>query len=289
MRTIAHIIHPVVVDPASDLMVAQPVTFATMKTAQSFAQGQVDVRLFYTKYSDEELVLPEGFQKTNDLTRSVLAVGTFQKPRKLALLVDILDRLAAATDAEYLIYTNVDIALQPHFYQVVAQLIAQGYDAFIINRRTIPATLQQVAEIPLMYAQVGEAHPGHDCFVFKRSAYQQYRLGNICIGTSRIGAALALNLVYNATQFQEFTDLHLTFHIGDDRVWQAASLQDYLQHNDGEYRQLLAHYGTTFPNVQHPFIEKLVKRFARPSLQQRISRELTRIGKGIVRVKQKLK
>jgi len=38
MISLAHIIHPVITDNSSDLKVAQPVTFATMKAASEFAR-----------------------------------------------------------------------------------------------------------------------------------------------------------------------------------------------------------------------------------------------------------
>ncbi|MBX3010666.1 MAG: hypothetical protein KF832_04130 [Caldilineaceae bacterium] len=276
LRSIAHIIHPGLVEPTSDLTIAQPITFATMQTAQRIAYHQVDVQLFYTQYADEAITPLAGFQRTPDLTRSVLTIGRFQQKRKLALLSDILDRLYAATEAEYLIYTNVDIALQPHFYLAVDQLLAQGYDALIINRRTISATFQQVAEIPLMYAQVGEPHPGHDCFIFKRAVYTRYQLGDICIGASRVGAALALNLVYHAEHFQEFTDLHLTFHLGNKQAWRLASVQDYRHHNDAQYHRILAYYQARFPHVQHPFLDRLQARFAKPPRWRAMCSQLRR-------------
>ena len=39
MNSIAHIIHPVMVKPPSDLIIAQPVTFETMRIAREFAEG----------------------------------------------------------------------------------------------------------------------------------------------------------------------------------------------------------------------------------------------------------
>jgi hypothetical protein len=170
-------------------------------------------------------------QLTPDLDRSVLEAGSFRRARKLPFIGDILDRLYNATDADYLIYTNVDIALMPHFYLAVDRLIDCGYDAFTITRRTIPSTHRTEEQIPLMYAQVGEPHPGHDCFVFRRDVYPDYYLGEACIGASEVGKLLNLNLICHATKFGEFKDLHLTFHLGDDRIWQSPDLCDYSEHN----------------------------------------------------------
>lgn len=279
MRKIAHIIHPIVTDTSSDLCVAQPITFETMRAAREFAAGQVQVVHLYTKYADETPTIPEGFQKTPDLERSVWDVATFQHKRKLALIKDILDRLYEATDAEYLIYTNVDIGLMPHFYTAVDRLIDQGYDALIINRRTISKVFWQLEDISLMAAQIGEQHRGHDCFIFRRDAYASYHLGDTCIGTSRVGAALAVNLIYNATRFEEFRDLHLTFHLGNDKAWKSDRFADYYLHNENELKKVLRHYDVLQSPRDHRIIGWLTWRYGkRPSILKRIVSKLRRLG-----------
>jgi hypothetical protein len=251
--TLAHIIHPGVVDPASDLVIAQPITFESMRIARDFAAGRVDVNLYAIQHHDEErLALPGCFVRTPDLTRSVGDIKAFAVRRKLALLKDILDALYAADPADYLIYTNVDIALLPHFYWMVSQIIAQGYDAFAINRRTIPGKYKSVDEIPLMYAELGEPHPGWDCFVFRRDLYPAFDLGTACIGISWIGRVIITNMAALARKFRVFEDLHLTFHIGDSRVWQSSRFQDYQEHNRNESKRVLVN----FDRIYGPFDRK---------------------------------
>jgi len=242
---IAHIIHPVIVAPTSDLVIAQPITFETMHTAQEFTgnRADVNVQLYAVQYFDEERIpLPGSFTRTHDLTRSVSDVGAFHINRKLALIKDILDILYESCDADYLIYTNVDIALQPYFYQVTADIIRQGHDAFIINRRTIPGHYRSIREIPLMFAEIGEKHPGWDCFIFKRDVYPQFMLGNACIGTDWIGRIILSNMAPLATRFKVFTDMQMTFHIGDDRVWKTDEFSDYAEHNKEECRKTLEEF-----------------------------------------------
>lgn len=234
MTTIAHIVNPVVVDETSDLFIAQPITFETMAIAQRFARNAVDVDLFTAQYAEDRPLVPDSFEATPDLTRSVLDLGTFRQARKLPLLRDILDRLYEASEAEYFIYTNVDIALQPHFYVAVRKLIRAGHDAFVINRRTISDRFTSVEEIPQMYVEAGQPHPGHDCFVFRRDAYPQYKLGNVCVGINWVGWILIQNLAWHAQKFREFTDRHLTFHIGDRHVWADRRYGDYIFHNKRE-------------------------------------------------------
>lgn len=259
MRKFAHIINPLVVGESSDLFKAQPVTFKTMQTARDFAKGQIEVELFSAQYAEDRKIVSADFTMTPDLERSVMDFGKFKLKRKLPLLKDILDCLSAATDAEYLIYTNVDIALQPHFYLTVNSIIEQGIDSFIINRRTITETYQELEQIPLMYAQVGKKHPGRDCFIFKKQFYKHYKLGNVCIGAGRVGAVLALNLMYNSLFFEEFRDLHLTFHIGEQRVWREDKFQDYNSHNRCEWDAILKYFQMRSPHTRSELIDKMAR------------------------------
>lgn len=240
---LAHIVNPVAVSPTSDLFVAQPVTFESMRIARDFADDELDVHLLCAHYPEDDPMAPNDFLWTEHLTRSVLDVGSFQHSRKLPLLKDILDRMyAAAGDADYLIYTNVDIALQPHFYRTVREVIRSGRDAFVINRRTISSQFARTEQLPLMYAALGAAHPGYDCFVFARHLYPHFFLADVCIGANRIGKVFLLNLLCTAERFHEFADLHMTFHIGDDRVWRAEEFSDYDKHNDHQLEEVWARF-----------------------------------------------
>lgn len=239
MLKIAHIVHPVVVDKTSDLVVAQPITFETMSSARKFAKGAVKVKLYAVQYHDEERIpLPRCFKRTADIKRSITDVHTFEGKRKLALIKDIIDALYESANAEYFIYTNVDIALQPFFYRAVAKIIERGYDAFVINRRTITDRYSAIEDIPLMYGEVGDSHPGYDCFVFKREVYPKFKLGDICIGTAWVGRALLINLTAFAGKFKEFSDLYLTFHIGDPRPWMKGEFSGYFRHNRQELEKI---------------------------------------------------
>jgi hypothetical protein len=235
----AHIVNPVLVDESSDLFVAQPITFETMRSAQAFAGGWVEVELFTTQYPEDHPIIPEGLRRTPDIEKSVMDYGSFQKSRRLPLLKQILDRLYQATEAEYLIYTNVDIALLPHFYVTVDQMLDDGYDAFVINRRTISDRYASVEQIPLMYAEIGESHRGWDCFIFRRDLYPRFRLGSVCVGAARVGLALLSNMVAYADSFREFRDEHLTFHIGNERGWLNRAYADYDEHNTRQLMEIL--------------------------------------------------
>jgi hypothetical protein len=157
--------------------------------------------------------------------------------RKLPLISDILETLYESCRADYLVYTNVDIALMPYFYSTVVCLLQKGYDAFAINRRTIA----EAGQLPLMFAALGESHKGYDCFVFRRDMYPRFRLGSICVGAAWVGRALLANLVAWSTRFAEFRDFHVTFHIGDAQTWRDSRFSDYQEHNRQEYMTIFSH------------------------------------------------
>jgi hypothetical protein len=247
MISLAHIINPAVVDKSSDLFIAQPITFETMRTAREFSGNQAEIGLYAVQFPDEPRpALPREFCRLTDLKRSVADIRTFKQRRKLPLMRDILDSLFEASQAEYLIYTNADIALQPHFYLLASRLARKGYDAFIINRRTIPDKYSRLDEIPLMLAETGEPHQGWDCFVFHRSLYPRFRLGSACIGAGWIGRVMITNLAALAKKFEIFTGLHATFHIGNRKTWQAPQWVDYLEHNRNECRIVLEEFDRTY-------------------------------------------
>ncbi|MBN1561072.1 hypothetical protein JW998_12535 [candidate division KSB1 bacterium] len=234
MRRIAHIINPVIVPPSSDLYIAQPITFASMKAAREKAAG-VDIQLLTAQFKEDIPLIPPFFTRTPDLERSILDFGSFKKAKKLPLIKDILDRLYENSDADFLIYTNVDIALQPHFYIEVNHLLDHGFDALVINRRTISAAYSSAQELPKMYQDLGKKHPGYDCFIFKKDLYPRFKLARVVIGTNRIGLTLITNLISYAHKIKIFENLHLTFHIGEERSWREGIFNDYVQFNLAEY------------------------------------------------------
>lgn len=236
---IAHIINPVRVGPESDLFLAQPVTFETMRIARELATPWADITLYTAPFREDSGFAPRIFRETAYLERSIIDFVNIHEPRKLPILNDILGRLYNASDAEYYIYSNVDIALMPHFYRFVCRFIRLGYDAFTINRRTIPSTYTGLEDIPIMYTMLGHPHPGHDCFVYRRDAYEKYLLGNVCIGVNWVGLVLITNLMVHARKFTVIRDAHLTFHLGLEEQWKSSRFDDYRLFNEKEAMNIL--------------------------------------------------
>ena len=239
MLKLAHIVNPLVVtNPGSDLSFAQPVTLSSMRIARESAIETFGIQVthYAAFYEEDRPAVPADFVPTPVLERSVL---DFIEPaptvvgRKLPLLRDILDRLyEAAENADYLIYSNIDIGLRPDFYLEVARLIEEGTDAFLIGRRIVTTEFTSLNDMEKILAQDGEPRVGFCCFVFPRAHYPDYLLDDTCIGLQPVGVTLALNMIERAAQFRDFYTARLTFHLGDDRVWEQTLLDDCHRHNE---------------------------------------------------------
>jgi hypothetical protein len=247
MVKLAHIVNPLVVgNPDSDLRYAQPVTIRSMRLARDHAArtAEIGVTQYAAFYEEDRAAVPEDFLVTPVLERSVLDCvepAARTGGRKLPLLRDILDRLhAAAPDADYLIYTNIDIGLWPDFYVEVARRIQSGCDAFMIGRRTLGTEFTAPEDLDRILAQEGKPHFGFSCFVFPRDHYPDYLLGDTCIGLQPIGVTLAVNMIQRARRFEIFSRDRLTFHLGDDRVWERTLLDPLHLHNERTLDQVIA-------------------------------------------------
>lgn len=293
MLKITHIINPVKVNESSDLFVAQPITFESMKAAQLFAKDKLDISLVTTQYAEDREIIPSYFNITEDLESSVLDYGHFNKQRKLPLINDILQKAVDFNpEADYIIYTNVDIALQPYFYLFVKEQIDNGLDAFVINRRTISNSYTSPKELSLMYSEIGEPHPGFDCFIFKREFFEDFILNQVAIGISKIGVTLLSNILCFSKSFKIFEKEHLTFHIGEDKIWQNESLNDYYEFNKKQALQSFESLLKIKPNlIEYKIFEKHyklikneeqiynVKKENKVSLLQRIKQKIKYFGK----------
>ncbi|HEY0031150.1 MAG TPA: hypothetical protein VGC65_10360 [Bacteroidia bacterium] len=234
MATLAHIINPVNAPKNRELMIAQSFVFESLKRAKATAKCGDEVKLYTTQYPEDHAIIPNHFTILPDLKRSIQNIKAFSDVRKLPLLKDLLESVYVNSSAEYLIYSNADIILMPFFYDSVQQIIAEGYDAFIINRRRISAKYETIDQLDLMYSEIGKDHLGYDCFVFRRELFPKFILANVCIGIPHAGNDLAHNLFCFPRKFKLFTQKHLTFHVGMElhRNWGKA---DITAHNKSEF------------------------------------------------------
>ena len=231
---IAHIINPVKVKENSDLYTAQPVTFRTMVKAKEESKYSNHINQYVIGYEEDESIFPKKAIALDFLNKSVLDYGDFEKTRKLPLIADILTPLKDF-DVDYVVYTNVDIAIMPYFYDYIYEKIEKGSDSLIINRRV----LKELASDACMYSEIGDSHPGYDCFVFRKELIQKFKLGAVCIGANWIGRIMYSNLIVFSNKLEIIKDAHLTFHIGDDGLWLQNDYSEFDAHNKKEvYQQI---------------------------------------------------
>jgi hypothetical protein len=271
MIKLAHVVNPFKAKEGSESFVAQPITFESMKRAQEFAKEKVEVELLSVSFSEDHEIIPDYFSKLPDLERSVLNILDLSygyPKRKLPFIKDILQSAFDNSSADWLIYTNSDIALMPSFYETVASFIAEGNDAILINRRRISKDFNQITQLSQMYASIGGSHPGYDCFVFHRSLFPKMILDDICIGVPFIEVSLLHNLIAFATNLKHADNLHLTFHIGMEVM--PPIEQEYYWHNRTVYEKnikpfLLPHLALhKFPYSSLPFYKRMFKWMLNP-------------------------
>lgn len=270
LHTIAHIVNPFKASKASDLFVAQPITFESMLRAKGKAKEVVNVELWTACFEEDKAVAPSSFNNTPFLTRSVLDASSFQKEMKLPLIGDILERLYASSQAEYFIYTNVDIGLYPDFYIRVNALINEGHDACIINRRRLPEFYDSKEDLDRIYKDYGKSHPGFDCFVFSRKMFPKFQLSDICIGVPFIGITLAQNVFCFSNQYTIVEDENLTFHIGME-IYKKRAPRDYFKYNRREFWKAMhllkkEHRATKLPYANRPLLVRLIQYGLNPSI-----------------------
>jgi hypothetical protein len=216
----------------AEAMAVQAATARTMQRSRLFARDSLDARLIACTFEDELSAAPAEFQHSPPLTRSILDVHSFRVPRRLAILSDVLQSGAlVAPQAGYLVFTNADICLMPHFYTSVQGMLARGIDSIIINRRTVGALSAYGQDSDIAMIETGGRHPGLDCFVFPVRWVTEFVCSDACIGAGWVMRSLLYNLVARAQRMLIMRDAHLTYHFGDDRIWSDLRQQDYLDFN----------------------------------------------------------
>ncbi|MEP1869073.1 MAG: hypothetical protein ABJJ44_06065 [Paraglaciecola sp.] len=233
---IYHVINPYIVEEGTDDFTVHEKTIQSLLLAREYAENHVDVT-FILKVDVEEL---EYFQKkyTSDFvvvhsfdeTSASLDVN-FNVPRNLPLLSEIIKLPVGNIERNsHTIFTNMDICLQPFFYCEVVRIIKNGFDCFVINRRTVSKTLLYK---PLEEAFIadGDKHIGHDCFVLPSKFIDVFNIKQHILGIGFVFRPFLLNCILHSQSFHEFDDVYMTFHYGDDMEWKSDKYADYLEHN----------------------------------------------------------
>jgi len=273
----AHIINPVNAPQGTELHRVQPLVFRSIQVAQG-QSTEVNVSLLAVCYPEDEKIVPAYFTLMPFLNRSIVNIEGIKATKKLPFIKDILEALAANTTAEYLIYTNADIILQPYFYQAAAAYIQQGHDALIINRRRIAPIFDHVEQLPQIWAAIGNPHPGYDCFVFRRTLLDKFVLGDIILGTPFIEATIAHNIFAHSQKYLLLDHHHLTAHLGMEVM--PKRTEELYWHNRNEFFKTVLPALKPFlteqklPYANDSFIGKQLRRALNPAIFTSLSVEL---------------
>lgn len=251
---IRHVIPTVGPSAPTELIEAQELTLQSIERARRCVDGGIEVDVRAVRFADEPLDVP-WVTDCPVLTRSVLDMATFEVPRRLPLLHDVLGGLGDPSDYDVAILTNVDIAVQPLFYELVAEIADEGHDAFSITRRTVQPRFRGSSLARFSTAE-GTVHPGHDCFAMSSAIVERLIPCDVALGVRWVARTLLWQLQLNAENYRNFGDLHATFHVGDDLVWTNPRLADYEEWNESEVLAL---------------VRDLVERFGRARVSRLLS------------------
>ncbi len=227
-----HVVNPFPGRPGSEHAVASRITWASLAVAVECA------RAIGLEVSIKAVILPgdEGAVEAPATTiayleRTVADVAALEPVRKLPLIGDLLRVGAEAVSSSHLIFTNMDIAVQPGFYVRAAELVGTlGPDVpFMLPRLNVPAELAG-ATLEELYAAEGPLGHGFDCFVIPHHLLGGLDLGNACIGAGHFDLLLVMQLDrLSGYRSRHLLDERLTFHLGNEIGW--VTQIDYLEHN----------------------------------------------------------
>ena len=227
-----HIVNPFPGRPGGEHALASRITWATLAVAFERAQKAgvaVCVRAVVLP-GDESAVQPPASSVVY-LERTVADVAILKPLRKLPLIGDLLSVGSEAVTTSHVIFTNMDIAVQPAFYVRVAELVAELGEGvpFMLPRVNVPAELA-AAPLDQLYAADGPLGHGFDCFVIPRHLISGLDLGLACIGAGHFDLLLVMQLDrLSGYRSRHLLDERLTFHLGNEIGW--AAQIDYLEHN----------------------------------------------------------
>lgn len=229
-----HLINPFPCPEDSEHGIASRITYASLRiAADEAAKRGIQVEINAVVLPGDEIAIKPPAKFAGHLHGTVLDIHPMTPRRPFPLIADILLTGAGSSNCDYLIFTNMDIAVQPDFYVQLLEIIEKRFEPgtpFTVYRRNIPSHYNRIDELPEMYRQTGQIAYGYDCFVFPKSYVSQLDLGHCCIGAAHFDYLLFIALdVASGFLTQRVNDMPLTFHIGNDIAW--SSQIDYIEHN----------------------------------------------------------
>ncbi len=251
---IIHLINPFASAANSENDITQKLTFASVEAAKAAFSRKGAVEVYFTKFENEQIDTPADFLSAPLLRQSVKDKPEFSTLKQLPFIAELFS-IFNTLEADYFIYTNIDIALKPEFYNFVFDEIKKGYDTLIINRRRIPYKPYTAADLPLLYKLKGKTHPGFDCFVFKSGMQKRFEMEDICVGIPFVEATVAHNLFCFANNPKLFPNEDVTFHLGME-IFKPRDKQLYWHNRKTFFRKIKPKLWERFDIKKFPYFEK---------------------------------
>ena len=247
---LAHIVSPVDRPTSEELGFAQSISFEAQQEALKLAPSHIELTYIALHYRREAIELPSFYHHRFFLSRSINDICPSSRPKYLPLIAEIM-ALAAQVDADYYIYSNIDIILQPYFYAFLSNYLSlkqtydgsdNKYEALIVNRRRIPYLRMSYRKLSAYSTRWGATHPGFDCFLLSKRLLHRLFLGSICVGVPFIGVAMAYNVFAYAQRWKLFEYENLSFHLGME-VYKP-QMTSYYWHNRRQF------FGSVLPKLR---------------------------------------
>ena len=207
---VLHLINPYAVNDAHQRSIME-LTLKSIEDAICFCTSAIEIQVLAITDEQEQVNLPATFIHRAVPLKKIGAVNATLQQLPYPLIQNLIDE-AFKEQFDYLIYTNMDIILLPHFYRFLADTIPAN-DAVVINRRRI-AQRKPVPSLAEIQAELGWSHPGFDCFVVKRSVLEQFDFKEICIGVPFLESAFVHQIAAYSNAPRYVLDAHLTVHFG---------------------------------------------------------------------------
>jgi len=170
---------------------------------------------------------------------------------------------ATKRSSDFVIFSNVDINVMPHFYAVVVEMLS-CHQTFFLNRVEIPDALydnlagfhlgrarMQVPHTPLTLKNINTAfqyttmfqqlHPGYDCFVVATGLLSRLadKVGDVFVGFPPAGAVLAEAARSVDRLCVTARRIPATFHVGSrNGEWEGVDAEQYISINGALARRI---------------------------------------------------
>jgi hypothetical protein len=231
-----HILNPFSTKVGSPHEAANRVTWQTLRVAHSQARAHgLSVECKSVIFPEDEAAVDAPTTTIAYLNRSVQDIKQLSPHRAFPLIADLLSIGAADETSTHIIFSNMDIAVQPHFYLALRDLYSGPLEREVpftvprlnIDEKLVNGTLEQ------MYQASGPIGVGFDCFVLPRELVSKLDLGACCIGAPHFDQLLLIELdVLSGHKAKRLYDQRLTFHFGNDIAW--TTMMDYIEFNLAE-------------------------------------------------------